>query len=119
MLNVMAVKPSGPPTVLKIVPITLQKFTMGVIGLDAPLGAASQSDQYVTYAVPLLDDNSVFKWHEKNPGLADYFVLRVYAKDGKTLLATQTIPARRRWRWARRADSSTWCPRISGPTRHS
>jgi len=95
MLNVMAVKPSGPPTVLKIVPITLQKFTMGVIGLDAPLGAASQSDQYVTYAVPLLDDNSVFKWHEKNPGLADYFVLRVYAKDGKTLLATQTIPGKK------------------------
>jgi len=49
----------------------------------------------VTYAVPLLDDNSVFKWHEKNPGLADYFVLRVYAKDGKTLLATQTIPGKK------------------------
>ena len=31
MLNVLAAKPSGPPTVLKIPPITLQKFTQGVI----------------------------------------------------------------------------------------
>ncbi len=91
MLNVLAAKPSGPPTVLKILPITLQKFTQGVIGLDAPLGAVTQSDQYQTFAVPLLDDNAVFKWHEQNPGLADYYELRVYAKDGKTLLATQQI----------------------------
>ena len=91
---------------------------MGVIGLDAPLGAASQSDQYQTFAVPLLDDNAVFKWHEKNPGLADYYELRVYAKDGKTLLATQTDHRQEgRWRWVRRADSSTLCQRISDPTR--
>jgi hypothetical protein len=92
MLNVMAAaKPSGPPTLLKIPPITLQNFPLGVIKLDAPLQVASQSDQYVTYTVPLLDDSSVFKWHEQNPGLADYYELRVYAKDGKTLLATQKI----------------------------
>src|SRR5665213_590041 len=95
MLNVLAVKPSGPPTVLKIPPITLQKFAQGVIRLDAPLGAVTQSDQYETYAVPLLDDNAVFKWHEQNPGLADYYELRVYAKDGKTLLATQTITGKK------------------------
>ncbi len=91
MLNVQAVKPTGPPTVLKIVPITLQKITQGIIRLDAPLGAVTQSDESQSFAVPLLDDNAVFKWHEQNPGLADYYVLRVYAKDGKTLLATQQI----------------------------
>jgi len=91
MLAVLAQKQSGLPTVLKIPPISIQKFTQGVIHLDAPLGPGTQSDQYVTYTVPLLDDNSVFKWHEQNPGLADYYELRVYAKDGKTLLATQKI----------------------------
>ena len=91
MLNILAQKQSGLPTVLKIPPISIQKFTQGVIHLDAPLGPGTQSDQYVTYTVPLLDDNSVFKWHEQNPGLADYYELRVYAKDGKTLLATQKI----------------------------
>jgi hypothetical protein len=91
MLNVLAVKSSGPPNVMKIPPITLQNFPLGVIKLDAPLGSGTQSDQYVTYTVPLLDDASVFKWHEQNPGLADYYELRIYAKDGKTLLATQKI----------------------------
>jgi hypothetical protein len=95
MLNVLAVKPTGPPTVLKISPITLQKFTQGIIRLDAPLGAVTQSDEYQSFAVPLLDDNAVFKWHEQNPGLADYYELRVYAKDGKTLLATQTITGKK------------------------
>ena len=96
MLNVMAAaKPSGAPTLLKIPPITLQNFPLGVIKLDAPLQVASQSDQYVTYTVPLLDDTSVFRWHEQNPGLADYYELRVYAKDGKTLLATQKITGTR------------------------
>jgi hypothetical protein len=91
MLNVLAQKQSGPPAMLKIPPIAIQKFVEGVIHLDAPLGTGTQSDQYITYTVPLLDDNSVFKWHEQNPGLADYYELRVYAKDGKTLLATQKI----------------------------
>ncbi len=54
----------------------------------------------MTYTVPLLDDASVFKWHEQNPGLADYYELRIYAKDGKTLLATQKITGKQsasRW----------------------
>ncbi len=91
MLNVLAAKQSGLPTVLKIPPITLQNFPLGVIKLDAPLGAATYSDQYVTYGIPLLDDASVFQWHEQNPGLADYYELRIYAKDGKTLVATQKL----------------------------
>jgi len=95
MLNVLAAKQSGPPTVIKIAPITLQNFPMGIIALDAPLGAETQSDQYVTYGVPLLNDSSVFQWHEQNPGLADYYELRIYAKDGKTLVATQQITGHR------------------------
>ncbi len=92
MLNVQAApRPAGPPASLKIAPISLQTFPMAVIVLDAPLGKATLSDQYQTFAVPLLDDASVFQWHEKNPGLADYYELRIYAKDGKTLLAVQKI----------------------------
>ena len=90
MLNVQAVKTAGLPTVLKIPPITLQSFPMGVIKLDGPVGVGQcVADSGCTYAVPLLDDDAVFKWHEQNPGLADYYELRIYAKDGKTLLHTQ------------------------------
>src|ERR1039458_5271385 len=83
--------PSSDRKSLKIAPITLQTFPMAIVVLDAPLGKVTQSDQYQTFGVPLLDDASVFKWHEKNPGLADYYELRIYAKDGKTLLAVQKI----------------------------
>jgi len=95
MLNVLAAKQSGPPAMVKIPPITLQTFPMAVIVLDAPLGAETQSDQYTSYGVPLLNDSSVFKWHEQNPGLADYYELRIYAKDGITLVATQQITGHR------------------------
>jgi hypothetical protein len=91
MLNVLAAKQSGPPTLLKIMPITLQSYPLGIIHLDGPLGPETQSDQYVTYGVPLLNDSSVFQWHEQNPGLADYYELRIYSQDGKTLVATQQI----------------------------
>src|ERR1039458_9432515 len=95
MLNVLAVKQSGPPTVLKIPPITLQNFPLGIIVLDGPLGPETTSDGYGTYSVPLLNDSSVFQWHEQNPGLADYYELRIYSADGKTLLATQQINGHR------------------------
>lgn len=92
MLNVLAAKQTGPPTVLKIPPITLQNFPMGVIKLDGPVGTPTcQADVGCTYTIPLLDDDAVFKWHEQNPGLADYYELRIYSKDGKTLLHTQKI----------------------------
>ena len=67
---------------------------MAVVVLDAPLTVVSQSDESQTFGVPLLDDASVFQWHEKNPGLADYYELRIYTKDGKTLLAVQKITGR-------------------------
>ncbi len=95
MLNVIAAKQSGLPTVLKIPPITLQSFPLGIIHLDGPLGPETSSDQSVTYSVPLLNDDSVFQWHEQNPGLADYYELRIYSSDGKTLVATQQITGHR------------------------
>jgi len=95
MLNVLAAKQSGPPTILKIPPITLQNFPLGIIHLDGPLGPETSSDGYGTYSVPMLNDDSVFQWHEQNPGLADYYELRIYAKDGKTLVATQKITGHR------------------------
>jgi hypothetical protein len=95
MLNVLAAKQSGLPTVLKIPPIMLQNFPLGIIHLDGPLGPETSSDGYGTYAVPMLDDDSVFQWHEQNPGLADYYELRIYSADGKTLVATQQITGHR------------------------
>src|ERR1017187_3494026 len=95
MLNVLAAKQSGLPTVLKIPPITLQKFPLGIIHLDGPLGPETTSDGYGTYSVPMLNDDSVFQWHEQNPGLADYYELRIYGQDGKTLVATQQITGHR------------------------
>ncbi len=92
MLNVTAPRPTGPPSVIKIPPITLQQFPQGVITLDAPLGPYTESDQYVTYtAPPVLNDSAVFQWHEQNPGLADYYELSIYARDGRTKIATQRI----------------------------
>ncbi len=92
MLNVQAVKQTGPPTVLKIAPIMLQNFPQGVITLTAPTNPVQGSDGYgAGYVIPFLDDSAVFQWQEKNPGLADYYVLRIYAKDGKTVLASQKI----------------------------
>src|SRR5208337_2438923 len=39
----------------------------------------------------LLDDDAIFQWHEQNPGLADYYELRIYAQDKTSLIAKKTI----------------------------
>lgn len=61
-------------------------FKKGVIILDKP-------DRYVPLDVGaskdtafLLHDAVVFEWHEKNPGLADYYVFRILKPDGKVLI---------------------------------
>ena len=41
--------------------------------------------------VPLLDDDTVFQWQEQNPGTADYYELRIYAQDRKSLITKKTI----------------------------
>ena len=43
------------------------------------------------YGIPVLDDSVQFSWHEQNPGIADYYVLNIYLKDGVTLLASERI----------------------------
>jgi len=89
MLNVQAVKQSGPPTLLKIPPITQQTFPEGVIALDTPVPAQQYEGGPVV--VPLLDDDAVFQWHEQNPGTADYYELRVFAQDKKSLITKKKI----------------------------
>lgn len=93
MLNVVAQAVStGPPPVLKIPPITLQQFTMGKIVLDAPQwGDQWEGEIEEHFGIPVLDDDVRFQWHEQNPGLADYYVLNIYAQDGKTLIGSQRI----------------------------
>ena len=82
----------GPPPSLKITPITLQKFTMGKIVLDTPKwGDQYEGEIEEHYGIPVLDDSVQFSWHEQNPGIADYYVLNIYLKDGVTLLASQRI----------------------------
>ena len=93
MLNVIPVPvSSGPPPVLKTTPITLQNFPLGKIDLVTP----QWGDQWVGeieehYGVPVLDDDAHFEWNEENPGLADYYILNIYAKDGVTLLGSKRI----------------------------
>lgn len=75
----------------KLTPITPQvAFQKGVIELDAP-------DRYVPLdmgaykdTAHLLHDAVVFKWHEKNPGTADYYEFRILSPAGK-LLKTRRI----------------------------
>ncbi|MDP9050499.1 MAG: IPT/TIG domain-containing protein, partial [Acidobacteriota bacterium] len=94
MLNVLApqTRVVAQPSAPKIAPILLQTFTKGVIKLDGPQwGDVFQGEITYHYGIPLLDDDAVFRWHEQNPGLANYYELRIYAKDGKTLLVTKRI----------------------------
>jgi hypothetical protein len=89
MLNVQAVAQAGLPTTLKIPPISLQNIPEGVINLQAP--QVQQQYEGGPVVVPLLDDDAVFQWQEQNPGIADYYELRIYAQDRKSLITKKTI----------------------------
>ncbi len=93
MLNVVApTVTTGPPPALKLTPINLQSFTMGKIVLDTPQwGDQYEGETQHDYGIPVLDDSVQFSWHEQNPGIADYYVLNIYLKDGVTLLASKRI----------------------------
>lgn len=93
MLDVVAPTISaGPPPPLKIAPIDLQSFPMGKINLDDPKwGDQWEGEIEMHYGVPEFDDDLHFDWHEQNPGLADYYVLNIYAKDGTTLLGSKRL----------------------------
>lgn len=96
MLNITAAKIAPPPTakkpaaglpVPKLPPITAATFFVkGKIYLTDPKwGLVGQSGEIkVDKGVPLLDDDLVFKWKEQNPGTADYFEIRFYAKGNDT-----------------------------------
>lgn len=93
MLNVIApTVTTGPPPALKITPINLQNFPMGKIVLDDPQwGDQWQGEIEEHYGIPEFDDDLRFQWHEQNPGLADYYVLNIYAKNGTTLLGSKRL----------------------------
>jgi hypothetical protein len=83
---------AGPPPSLKITPINLQNFPMGKIVLDDPQwGDQWQGEIEEHYGIPEFDDDLRFQWHEKNPGLADYYVVNIYAKNGTTLLGSKRL----------------------------
>ena len=85
---------NGAPPKPKIVPVALQKFPEGKISLEEPKGgpvADGPDGAMENYGIPPLNDETVFEWKEQNPGTADYFELRIYARDGKTLVATKRI----------------------------
>ena len=93
MLNVIAAPvTSGLPVVLKTTPISLQSFPLGKIMLDTPQwGEQWLGEIQENYGIPVLDDDAKFQWHEQNPGLADYYILNIYEKDGVTLLGSKRI----------------------------
>ena len=101
MLNILpagatAPKPPKPviagPLLPKLPPLQTV-FVKGEVLLDHPnWGTNGQRGEIITdLGIPLLDDDLKFEWHEKNPGLADYFELRILARDGKTVLKTKRL----------------------------
>lgn len=84
----------GAPPKPKIMPIGLQRFPEGKILLEDPKwgAVADGADGAIeNYGIPPLNDETVFEWKEQNPGTADYFELRIYAGDGKTLVGSKRI----------------------------
>ncbi|MGA3162389.1 MAG: hypothetical protein ABSC77_14370 [Terracidiphilus sp.] len=64
----------------------------GVVYLDDPKwGSMPVGDITENFGMPVLDDETVLDWSEEHPGLADYYEIRFYARDGKTLLDTVRI----------------------------
>jgi hypothetical protein len=63
----------------------------GSIALDAPVYTGYTDDFGGHYNVPVLNDQTVFSWHEANPGLADRYELRFYS--GATLIASRVLTA--------------------------
>ncbi len=95
LLNITAPAPVALKPItggLKLVPISPQHFTEAKIFLDDPKWGDRWEGEFENhYGMPLLNDDTVFDWQEQNPGLADYFELRIFARDGKTLLAKKRI----------------------------
>ena len=87
----------------KLIPLHLS-FPEGVIELDEPAWQIKHEGGFTTQ-VPMLDDDTVFEWHEQDPGLAQYFELRIvgvrvigtyrhHVRVVKDVLATQRLDAK-------------------------
>jgi hypothetical protein len=63
----------------------------GSIALDGPVYTGYTDEFGGHYNVPVLNDQTVFSWHEANPGLADRYELRFYS--GATLIASRVLTA--------------------------
>jgi hypothetical protein len=91
-LALQPIRANAPPPVVKLTPIAFPKFTEGKINLQSPQwGTVYVGEQTENDGIPPLNDQTVFKWTEQNPGLADYFELRIYARDAKTVIAKKQI----------------------------
>jgi hypothetical protein len=97
-VSVVAIRPRAPiPAVLTIRPrfAILTTPKEGVITLESPIwGQQSGSfggENKQNLPIPVLDDDTVFSWAEQNHGLAEYYEIRFYARDGKTLLDKRRI----------------------------
>jgi hypothetical protein len=79
---------SGPVPVVKFPHLSLT-FTEGMIDLLTPQWGKQECGEGFTcdYGTPMLDDSAVFSWHERNPGTADYFELRILSPEGTLLVA--------------------------------
>jgi len=60
-------------------------FTKGILELIEPVTSMGDKEFIQYYGAPLLNDAVVFKWNEKNPGLADYYEFNILTRDGKLL----------------------------------
>lgn len=83
-----------PPQVQpKLPPLDLVHFQHGVIDLLAPMwrGPSDCSVEICTYSYPVFDDDVRFEWKERNPGVADWFELRILQAPGGGVLATRRL----------------------------
>jgi hypothetical protein len=63
----------------------------GVLDLSEPKWGKHKSGEFtVDSGLPILNDETVFRWFERNPGSADRFELRILKKDG-TVVARKTV----------------------------
>lgn len=61
-------------------------FSKGVIILEKPNPFLDGPDHVKIPQMPFLDDSTVFTWREQNPGLAEWFELRIVDKSGNIII---------------------------------
>jgi hypothetical protein len=84
---------TGPPPVVKFPPISFV-FVEGKIDLKTPSwginnGLGCHVEICRDDGTPMLDDSVLFTWAEENPGVADYFELRILSGSGAVLASKQ------------------------------